>query len=58
MIGAVLLVYLKSVVGTITEHHQVLIGALFIIVVIFFPRGLVGYARERWVDIVASRRRT
>ena len=42
LIGAILLVYLKSVVGTITEHHQVVIGALFIIVVIFFPRGLVG----------------
>lgn len=50
--GTILLVYLKSMVGTITEHHQMVIGALFIIAVIFFPRGLIGFARERFVALV------
>ena len=53
--GTVLLVYLKSVVGTITEHHQMVIGAVFIVAVIFFPRGLIGFARERMVAWVRAR---
>ena len=47
--GAVILVYLKSVIGTITQHHLMVIGALFMIAVIFFPRGLIGYARDKLV---------
>lgn len=49
--GSVLLTVLKSVVGSFTAHHAIVIGALFVVSVIFFPRGLVGYlapALERW----------
>ena len=38
-----LLTALKSVVGSFTAHHAIVIGALFVVSVIFFPRGLVGY---------------
>lgn len=41
--GSVLLTGLKSVVGSFTEHHQIVIGILFMVVVIVFPRGLLGY---------------
>ncbi len=41
--GSVLLTGLKSVVGSFTEHHQIVIGVLFMVVVIVFPRGLMGY---------------
>lgn len=41
--GSVLLTGLRSVVGSFTAHHQIVIGLLFVLVVIVFPRGLVGY---------------
>ncbi len=50
--GSVILTGLKSVVGTFTEHHLIVIGGLFILSVIFFPKGFVGYLRppvERWL---------
>lgn len=53
--GSVILVYLKSLIGTYTQHQVMVIGALFMIAVIFFPRGLVGYARDR---MIARRRPT
>lgn len=52
--GSVILVFLKSIIGTITTHQIMVIGALFMIVVIFFPRGLLGYLR----DMVVARSRT
>ena len=49
--GSALLTVLKSVVGSFTAHHAIVIGALFVVSVIFFPKGLVGYlapALQRW----------
>lgn len=49
--GSALLTVLKSVVGSFTAHHAIAIGALFVVSVIFFPKGLVGYlapALQRW----------
>lgn len=40
--GSVLLVVIKSVVGSWTEHHLIVIGALFMCSILFFPRGLMG----------------
>lgn len=51
--GSVLLTGLRSVVGSYTAHHQIVIGVLFVIVVILMPRGLVGYgapALQRWLE--------
>ena len=45
--GSVILSALKSVVGSYTEHHLIVIGVLFMISVIFFPKGLIGYLRPR-----------
>jgi len=45
--GSVILFGLKSVIGTYTEHHLIVIGLLFMIAVIFFPAGLVGALRRR-----------
>ncbi len=49
--GSALLTIIKSVVGSYTEHHAIVIGTLFVLLVIFFPKGLIGYlapAIERW----------
>ncbi len=50
--GAAILTLLRSVVGSFTAHHQIVIGVLFVVSVIFFPKGLVGYLapalERRW----------
>ncbi len=49
--GSALLTGLRSVVGSFTPHHQLVIGLLFMVVVIVLPRGIVGYAApalEKW----------
>ncbi len=40
--GSVLLIGLKSIIGSWTEHHLIVIGLLFMGAVIFLPRGLMG----------------
>ena len=45
--GSALLTALRSVIGSYTEHHQIVIGVLFMVVVIVAPKGLIGYAAAR-----------
>jgi len=45
--GSVILTVLKSVVGSMTEHHLIVIGLLFMAMVIFLPKGLMGLVRPR-----------
>lgn len=47
LVGSSLLTGLKSVVGSWTEHHHIIIGVLFVVVVIVAPRGLVGALAPR-----------
>jgi branched-chain amino acid transport system permease protein len=42
--GTALITALRSIIGSYTEHHQIVIGVMFIIVVIVAPKGLIGYA--------------
>jgi len=49
ILGSVLLTALRSVVGTWTEHHLIVIGALFMISVILMPKGLIGAVRP-WLQ--------
>jgi len=51
--GSAILTGLRSVVGSFTAHHHIVIGVLFVVVVILMPRGLIGYAGpvlQRWLD--------
>lgn len=45
--GGVILTVLKSVIGSMTEHHLIVIGLLFMATVIFLPKGLIGLIRPR-----------
>jgi branched-chain amino acid transport system permease protein len=47
--GSVILTVLKSVIGSMTEHHLVVIGLLFMATVIFLPKGLMGIVRP-WIE--------
>lgn len=40
--GSIIFTIVKSVVGSLTEHHLIVIGILFMVVVIFLPKGLMG----------------
>jgi branched-chain amino acid transport system permease protein len=45
--GSLLLVMLKSVIGSWTEHHLIVIGILFMAAVIFVPGGIISLIRPR-----------
>ena len=45
--GGVILTVLKSVIGSFTEHHLIVIGLLFMATVIFLPKGVMGLIRPR-----------
>lgn len=45
--GSLILTVLKSVIGTMTEHHLIVVGLLFMAVVIFLPKGLMGVVRPQ-----------
>lgn len=49
--GSAILTVLRSVIGSFTAHHQIVIGVIFMVSVIFFPKGLIGHgvaALTRW----------
>lgn len=47
--GSVILTILRSVIGSMTEHHLIVIGLLFMATVIFLPKGLIGVVRP-WIE--------
>jgi branched-chain amino acid transport system permease protein len=56
--GSVLLVVVKSIVGSWTEHHLIVIGLLFMACVMFAPKGLIGLMRPAIVRALERRART
>ena len=53
--GAILITLLKSVIGSWTEHHLIVIGAIFMASVLFLPKGLVGIARRPIERLLGAR---
>jgi branched-chain amino acid transport system permease protein len=53
--GGLLLTLLKSVVGSYTEHHLIVIGLLFMGAVVFMPKGLMGIVRPAIERMLARR---
>ncbi len=47
LVGAAVFVLLQDFVSSRTENWMSVIGAVFVLVVLFFPRGIMGYARRR-----------
>ncbi len=54
--GAALITALKSVIGSWTEHHLIVIGALFVAAILFMPKGLIGRIRPRAEAILGGKR--
>jgi branched-chain amino acid transport system permease protein len=52
--GSLLLTVLRSVIGSYTEHHLIVIGLMFMGAVIFLPRGLIGLARPALMRLLTG----
>ena len=60
-IGAGLIVFLENFLSDYTERWLLILGTIYVVVVLFAPRGIFGIARSEWVrkivqDTVGSRR--
>ncbi|MDO8877576.1 MAG: branched-chain amino acid ABC transporter permease [Pseudolabrys sp.] len=53
--GSALLTLLKSVIGSYTVHHLIVIGVLFMGAVIFLPKGMMGSIRPAIERMLARR---
>lgn len=53
--GSIFLVVIKSVVGSWTEHHLIVIGLMFMAGVLFMPKGLIGLVRPHVERLIAPR---
>jgi branched-chain amino acid transport system permease protein len=42
ILGSVLLTLFKSIIGTWTVHHHIVIGIIFVVIVVSAPKGLAG----------------
>ena len=48
-----LLTVVKSVVGSWTEHHLIVIGLMFMAVVVLLPKGLMGLVQPALVSVLS-----
>jgi branched-chain amino acid transport system permease protein len=48
ILGSVLLVSFKSIIGTWTPHHHIVIGLIFVVIVISAPKGLAGLIAKHY----------
>ena len=54
VLGAMMFILIQEIISSYTEHWMIFTGAVFVLMVIFLPGGLVGTAR-RWVPGLAGR---
>jgi branched-chain amino acid transport system permease protein len=48
LLGALALFYLIDLASSVTTAHLAVTGAALLLLVLFAPRGVLGYVRERW----------
>jgi branched-chain amino acid transport system permease protein len=59
LVGVLVLEVIDSQVGRVTEHSLLAVGALALLVPLFFPQGIIGLLRHRtlaWPDWAVARR--
>ena len=54
LIGAFSYIFLKSQLMSITEYWRFVMGVILVLIVVMFPRGLVGVAQAAWARIKRS----
>ena len=58
IVGAAIITLVKNVISTYVERWNTLLGAIFVIVIIFMPYGLVPGCQQLWRRVTARRKRT
>jgi branched-chain amino acid transport system permease protein len=53
--GGLILTLLRSIVGSWTEHHLIVVGLVFMAMVIFMPKGILGVLRPWIMRALAAR---
>ena len=54
-VGAAVFLYLEDVVTTLTRHRMAVVGVVFMVFVLFFPRGIWGSLLAQWQRSVEPR---
>jgi branched-chain amino acid transport system permease protein len=54
LVGTTLFIIVREVVSTHWEHHSLIVGAVAILVVIFAPKGVVGFCND-WIERFTER---
>jgi len=54
IVGTAIFIFVREIVSSQWEHHELIVGLVAILVVIFAPRGLVGLWRE-WLASIVER---
>jgi branched-chain amino acid transport system permease protein len=54
LVGTTLFIIVREVVSTHWEHHSLIVGTVAILVVIFAPKGVVGFCND-WIERVTDR---
>jgi branched-chain amino acid transport system permease protein len=58
IVGAAIVTLVKNVASTYVERWNTLLGAIFVIVIVFMPYGLVPGCRQLWQRVTARRKQT
>jgi branched-chain amino acid transport system permease protein len=56
IVGAVIITLVKNVVSTYVDRWNSLLGAIFVVVILFMPLGLVPGIRALWARLRAGRK--
>ncbi len=48
LVGAAVLVGLRTLVGRYTEYWTLILGVVLILLIFFLPEGIMGYVQQRW----------
>jgi branched-chain amino acid transport system permease protein len=51
LVGAFSYVFLKSQLMSVTEYWRFVMGAILVLIVVLFPRGLIGVAQDAWARV-------
>jgi branched-chain amino acid transport system permease protein len=56
IVGAAIITLVKNVVSTYVERWNILLGAIFVVVIMFMPYGLVPGCRQLWQQLASHRK--
>ncbi|MEM3096763.1 MAG: branched-chain amino acid ABC transporter permease, partial [Nitrososphaerota archaeon] len=49
LVGTLLMTYIIDFTSSLTESYLVVVGVALILIILVFPRGIMGTIRRRWI---------